>query len=356
MSGKPYSLLSVVSLLLIMKCSIREDKKMPQLPPVTEDSWLNVEPEALDNIKGRVVLIDFWDYTCVNCIRTLPYINEWHKRYADRGLVIIGVHAPEFEFAKIRENVAQATRDFEIEYAIVMDNDFSIWHSFGNRYWPTKYIYDKYGMLRYQHVGEGSYHETEQVIQKLLHEIDTDVKLPRPMEPLRDTDVPGAICYKATPEMYLGYERGRIGNQEGQGRTGIGQFEDPKTYKEDTYYLAGRWWIGPDNVRLVSRHNEPGSIIVNYLAAEVNLVIHPEKERNFKVYIEQDGKPLARQIRGDDIKIENDDKPYILVEKPRMYSLVKNTGVGRHTLKLTVTSNSFAAHTFTFVSSCTLSP
>jgi hypothetical protein len=109
-------------------------------------------------------------------------------------------------------------------------------------------------------------------------------------------------------------------------------------------------------VRLVSRHDETGSIIVNYLAAEVNLVIHPEKEKNFKVYIEQDGKPLASQGRGDDIKIDYDGRSYILVEKPRMYSLVKNAGVGRHTVRLTVTSNSFAAYAFTFVSSCTLSP
>lgn len=355
MSERQYFLFSLV-VFLITTCSMQEDKKMPQLPLMTKDSWFNAAPEIVNYLRGNVVLIDFWDYTCGNCIRTLPYIKEWHKRYTDKGLVIIGVHAPEFEFAKIRENVAHAIRDFELEYAIVMDNDFAIWHSFGNRYWPTTYIYDKYGTLRYQHVGEGSYQETEQVIQKLLHEIDADVTLPRPMQPLRDTDKPGAICYSATPEMYLGYEQGHIGNQEGQGRTGIGEFQDPHTYREDTYYLAGRWWIGPDNVRLVSRHNEPGSIIVNYLAAEANLVIRPEKEKNFKVYIEQDGKPLAGQGRGDDIKVDNDGRSYIIVEKPRMYCLVRNTGVGRHTLRLTMTSNSFAAYAFTFVSSCTLSP
>lgn len=356
MYAREHSIVPVLVVLMITTCSMREDKMMPQLPLVMKDSWFNAEPEIVSNLKGKVVLIDFWDYTCVNCIRTLPYISEWHKRYASKGLIIIGVHAPEFEFAKARENVAQAIHDHELKYPIVMDNDFTVWHLFGNRYWPAKYIYDKNGILRYRRDGEGSYQETERVIQKLLHEIDSDTELPEPMKPLRDTDVPGAICYRVTPEMYLGYEQGHIGNQEGQGKTGIGEFQDPKNYREDTYYLSGRWWVGPDNVRLISKDNESGSIIVNYLAAEANLVIRADKEKSFKVYIEQDRKPLTDEDKGDDITIESDGRTYVLIEEPRMYALVKNQGVGRHTLRLTTTSNSFAAYAFTFVSSCKLSP
>ena len=185
--------------------------------PEFGQQWLNSPPLSIRALRGRVVLIDFWDYTCVNCIHTLPYVREWNRRYRDRGLTVIGVHAPEFFFARTAENVIQAAKEFQIEYPILLDNEYEVWKAFANRYWPAKYLIDKDGYMRYFHPGEGNYAETECMIQQLLREIDPAVSLPPVMEPVRALDKPEAltVCERPTPELYLGYKRGRIANAEG---------------------------------------------------------------------------------------------------------------------------------------------
>ncbi len=327
--------------------------EMPKIPKVDKEFWINANPELVDHLKGKVVVVDFWEYTCVNCIRTFPYIKEWNRRYADKGLLILGVHTPEFEFGKKRENVEQAVKKFELTYPIVLDNDYAIWTIFGNRYWPAKYIFDKNGILRYQHFGEGNYGETEAVIQKLLRELDPSLQFPPLMEPVREEDKPGAVCYRPTPETYLGYERGKIGNSEGYKEKKEVTYSDPSTYRDDTYYLTGRWYNGPESVRLAGQNGEAGSIIISYEAAESNLVIHPEAESGFKVYVEQDGKPVSSGSRGQDTKVDGDGRTYLFVDAPRMYNVVKNEKFGRHLLKLSSNSNSLGAYAFTFTSQCT---
>jgi thiol-disulfide isomerase/thioredoxin len=177
--------------------------------------WLNSTPLSFRQLSGRAVLVDFWDYTCVNCIRTLPYVQTWHERYKDKGLTVIGVHTPEFTFAQYESNVERAIREFGLTYPIVIDSNREIWKAFANRYWPTKYLLDKDGYLRFGHFGEGGYGECEQVIQELLREIDPNVALPTLMEPVREEDHVGAVCYRASGEIYLGNRRGRIGNDGG---------------------------------------------------------------------------------------------------------------------------------------------
>ena len=135
-------------------------------------SWINSEPLTLEGLRGNVVLVDFWTYSCINCIRTLPYVKSWHDKYADQGLVIIGMHTPEFSFEKERANVIEAAGRFELEYPIAQDNDFTTWRAFNNMYWPSKYLIDRNGAIRYTHIGEGAYEETEQMIQRLLAEPD----------------------------------------------------------------------------------------------------------------------------------------------------------------------------------------
>ena len=135
-------------------------------------SWINSEPLTLDGLKGNVVLVDFWTYSCINCIRTLPYVKSWHDKYADQGLVIIGMHSPEFSFEKERAGVIEAAERFGLEYPIAQDNDFVTWRTFNNAYWPTKYLIDRNGVIRYTHIGEGAYEQTEEMIQQLLAEPD----------------------------------------------------------------------------------------------------------------------------------------------------------------------------------------
>lgn len=140
----------------------------PELTGITH--WLNSSPLTLRELRGKVVLIDFWTYTCINCIRTLPYVTEWHKKYADEGLVIIGVHSPEFSYEHSTENVAEAIARFEIEYPVAQDNDFATWRAYHNRYWPAFYFIDAEGKLRYIKIGEGEYNKSEKIIQQLLAE------------------------------------------------------------------------------------------------------------------------------------------------------------------------------------------
>ena len=154
-----------------MKSSMRVEKGKVRAPEIGR-VWLNSSPLSFRQLRGRAVLVDFWDYTCVNCIRTLPYVQAWHERYRDKGLTVIGVHTPEFTFAQYESNVERGIREFGLTYPIVIDSDREIWKAFANRYWPTKYLLDKDGYLRCGHFGEGGYGECEQMIQELLREID----------------------------------------------------------------------------------------------------------------------------------------------------------------------------------------
>ena len=182
----------------------------PEFPP--DVTWLQGGPLTMAGLRGKIVLIDFWDYTCVNCLRTLPYVKEWWRRYASLGLQVIGVHAPEFSFAREGGNVLREVREQGIQYPVVLDNEYAIWQAYANRYWPAKYLVDGNGYLRYYHFGEGGYGETESAIQQLLREQFAEILLPGLMEPVREEDRAGAVCYRVTPELYLGYQRGAIGN------------------------------------------------------------------------------------------------------------------------------------------------
>lgn len=335
------------------------DIKMPSFPDLDSKYWFNVDQDNTVILKGKVVLVDFWDYTCVNCVRTLPYLKEWYERYKNDGLVIIGVHSPEFAFAKERENVSDAVERFGLKYPIVMDNDFEIWNRFGNRYWPAKYLFDKDGTLRYVHFGEGGYGNTEAMIQKLVKEISPAEELPVMMDPIRQTDVPGAVCYRTTPETYLGYERGSIANKEGYVHKEIVSYSEPNDFEKDKFYLVGKWDIEPQFVRYAGG-GTGGKLVINYLGAEANLVIRPaagtdpgpENRIPFKVYVYQDGKPIPREDWSADIQADSDGMTFVLVKDARMYYLTKNREYGRHLLTLQTSSDAFAAYAFTFVTAC----
>ena len=145
----------------------------PEFSGITQ--WLSSDPLTMEGLRGQVVLIDFWTYTCINCIRTLPYLIEWNEKYADKGLTIVGVHAPEFEFEKVTENVIEASAELGVVWPVAQDNDFRTWRSYNNRFWPAKYLIDANGLVRYRHFGEGAYDETEEQIRNLLTEAGVDV-------------------------------------------------------------------------------------------------------------------------------------------------------------------------------------
>ena len=313
--------------------------------------WLNSAPLSFRQLRGRAVLVDFWDYTCVNCIRTLPYVQAWHERYKDRGLTVIGVHTPEFTFAQYESNVERGIREFGLTYPIVIDSDREIWKAFANRYWPTKYLLDKDGYLRFGHFGEGGYAECEQVIQELLREIDANVVLPEPMEPVREEDHVGAVCYRASGELYLGNRRGRIGNEGGFKEDQIADYSFSGSLEENFFYANGRWASTAEYFEAVE--DGPHSLRLRYDASAVNLVMASPHATTSDVVILQDGKPLTRKQATRDVRFRagtsGSEESYMVVDSARMYFLVDNHEFGEHELELRC-STGVAAFAFTFTS------
>jgi len=310
--------------------------------------WLNSPPLSFRQLRGRVVLVDFWDYTCVNCIRTLPYVQAWHERYQARGLTVIGVHTPEFTFAQYESNVERGIREFSLAYPIVVDSNREIWKAFANRCWPTKYLLDKDGYLRYGHFGEGGYIECEKAIQELIHEVDPNLELPEIMAPLREEDRPGAVCYRASGELYLGHRRGRIGNQGGFKEDQIADYEFAGNVVENLFYANGRWASTAEYFEAAGEG--PHSLKLKYEASAVNLVMAAPRGAPAEVRLLQDGNLIARSQATRDIRFRSSGpggESYVVVDSARMYSLVENQEFGEHELELFCTPG-IAAFAFTF--------
>lgn len=330
---------------------MRVEKGQVRAPEIGR-AWLNSAPLSFRQLRGRAVLVDFWDYTCVNCIRTLPYVQAWHERYHDKGLTVIGVHTPEFTFAQYESNVERGIREFGLTYPVVIDSNREIWKAFANRYWPTKYLLDKDGYLRYGHFGEGAYAECEQVIQELLHEIDPGVILPEVMDPQREEDHAGAVCYRATGELYLGHGRGRIGNEGGFKEDQIGDYLFTGIPEENFFYASGRWASTAEYMEAV----ETGlhTLQLKYEAAAVNLVMACPRATSAEVVILQDGKALSRSQATRDTRFRplasgGPEESFVIVDSARMYFLVHNQDFGAHTLELRCSPGT-AAFAFTFTS------
>jgi thiol-disulfide isomerase/thioredoxin len=313
--------------------------------------WLNSPPLSFHLLRGRAVLVDFWDYTCINCIRTLPYVQAWHERYRDKGLTVIGVHTPEFTFAQYESNVERGIREFGLTYPIVIDSNREIWKAFANRYWPTKYLLDKDGYLRYGHFGEGAYGETEQVIQELLREIEPAIVLPPLMEPLREEDHMGAVCNRATGELYLGNQRGRIGNEGGFREDQIADYSFAGAIEENFFYATGRWASTAEYFEAVD--DGAHTLRLKYEASAVNLVMASPHTSSAEVVIRQDGKPLTRAQATRDTRFRTatqcEEEGYVVVDSARMYFLIDNHEFGAHELELRCSAG-VAAFAFTFTS------
>ena len=321
--------------------------RAPELGP----EWLNSTPLSTRGLRGSVVLVDFWDYTCVNCLRTLPYLAAWHERYAPMGLVTIGVHTPEFAFAQSRELVEQAVDRLGIRYPVVMDNHYAIWQSFANRCWPAKYLIDASGYMRLAHFGEGEYQETELAIQELLREIHPGAEMPPPLEPLRASDHPGAACYRPTPELYLGLRRGQPGNEGGFQKQGEGEpfeYALPRDLRADAAYFGGAWMSAEDHARSAGDMKHPSTLLVYYAAKEVNLVM-ASLEGEQEVELLQDGGPVAQEEAGEDVRFDATGRATVTVSEPRMYRLTRNRAFGQRLLQLVSRQPGLLAYAFTFV-------
>jgi|KBSMisStaDraftv2_1062788.scaffolds.fasta_scaffold39612_2 thiol-disulfide isomerase/thioredoxin len=327
-------------------------QKAPDLTQIS--GYLNTpnnnQPIHLANYKGKVVLIDFWTYSCINCIRTIPYLNDWYSKYADKGFVIIGVHSPEFEFEKNYDNVKTAVQKFGIMYPVVLDNNLGTWNAYGNQYWPRHYLIDAQGYIREDHIGEGGYAETEKTIQSLLAEraaldglkqisFSTKTAPTINSKSLQYID----LSKQTTPELYLGYSYARspLGNSQ--------NFEPEQTVtytipsntnlQPNIVYLDGQWKNNRDNIEL---QGNSGSIILTYYAKAVNIVASGKGQTG--TVTEDGNSKIPIKSIGTDL---NKDGKFIL-NGQRLYNLALHDSYGVHSIIINVKGKGFQLYTFTF--------
>ena len=326
--------------------------------------WINSQPLLMQELRGKVVLLDFWTYSCINCIRTLPFLQTWHERYADQGLVIVGVHTPEFEFEKVYDNVVQATKDMGVAWPVVQDNGRSVWRSYNNRFWPAKYLIDKDGVIQYRHFGEGRYAETEQEIRRLLEDVGAAseaLAMPLPEDQQTATN-PSDGERKRTPELFAGWNFVTTHFQSGRGLY-VGQFdpynhnrdevvelEIPREIHPDRIYFKGSWYIGPESVRHARETDDySDSVVLAYSARSVNAVLTSESGEPYKVRVRVQGQYLTEENKGDDIIIGEDGESYLMVTAPRAYKIIEHTEWMQHqVLELFSMSDDFGLFSFTF--------
>lgn len=283
------------------------------------EHWLNSDPLTMEQLKGKVVLIDFWTYSCINCIRTLPYVTSWYEKYKDKGLVIVGVHTPEFAFEKDAKNVEDALKRFHITYPVAQDNDYATWNAYSNHYWPAHYLIDQEGNIVDSHFGEGAYDETEKKIQELLGVGNMPV-----------TENQGTTNFAGikTPEIYLGLHR-----LEDYSGTEKPVPNKPATYtlpsklRSNTFGLRGEWKFEDEALTLTK---DSGVIRLDFTSGNAYMVAESENPVLVEVFV--DGKEVGK----------------VPVDTSRLYSLFESSDYKNHTLELRIPKAGFKIFTFTF--------
>ncbi len=306
--------------------------------------WLNSDPLTMKRLVGKIVIIDFWTYSCVNCIRTIPYLKKWNDLYKKNGLVLIGVHTPEFGFEKDLENLKTAVSKFGINYPIVADPDYKIWNAYTNRWWPRTFLIDHKGSIVYDHIGEGGYAETETAIQRALTNIGQS-----DLPPIKsDKLIGGGICYRTTPEIYLGFLRGRYGNALDLLPNKEHVFTDEGDYDEDLVYLHGHWKVNGENIEHVRAMGTPiDYLALKYSAFSLNLVAGSLNKKPQELVVELDGRPILQDMAGEDLIIE-DGISKVIVNEYRMYKVLKSNAYHKGILKIKTASGGLSLFAITF--------
>ncbi|MFL6366426.1 MAG: thioredoxin family protein [Nitrososphaeraceae archaeon] len=340
--------------------------KAPEFAQV--DGYINTynnSPLTLSSLKGKVVLVDFWTYSCINCIRTIPYINDWNQKYADKGLVIVGVHSPEFEFEKNYDDVKAAVQRLGITYPVILDSDHGTWNAYGNQYWPRHYLIDNQGYIRDNHIGEGGYDQTEKAIQSLLaeraaqmgmKEISFDTK---PTTMIKQNSLQSVDLRQATtPEIYVGYDKARapIGNPEGfKPSQTISYSISPNTsFKPSIVYLQGNWKNNPDNMELQS---DTGRIALIYYAKSANMVaggkgggiVSNDNDKQGEVGVHGQAAAtltsnMSNKSLGEDLSTDGSFR----IDGQRLYNLAMHNDYNAHSIVIDVKGKGFQLYTFTF--------
>ena len=300
---------------IMEKIKFEDFGKAPEFSGIS--NWLNSKPLTLKDLKGKVVLIDFWTYSCINCIRTLPYVTKWYDTYKDKGFVVIGVHTPEFAFEKVTSNVETAIKRFNINYPVAQDNDFATWNAYNNQYWPAEYLIDQNGEIVYEHFGEGNYDHTENAIRQLLG-VD---------QPTNNNNNHNDNLNKVgSPEMY--FELPRLQNLSPEQKPSLNDFsyQLPLKLPLNTFALEGLWKF--DNEKAISAG--PGKIRLHFKSGKLFMVAASEKEMTVK------------------IKVDDKPQPNVKIQMSQLYPLFDSQDYSEHTIDIEIPDAGFEAFTFTF--------
>ncbi len=307
-------------------------------------AWLNSPPLSAKSLRGKVVLVDFWTYSCINCLRALPYVEGWAAKYKDAGLVVIGIHTPEFAFEKDRSNVEKALRDLKVTYPVALDNDYNIWRAFNNQYWPAHYFIDAKGRIRYHHFGEGEYGESEQVIQALLKENGAQIQSPGTISVSgAGTEAAPDLANRHSGETYVGYHRAEhFASSQPIAQDSKHAYTPQPRLTLNQWALGGSWKVGEESAVLQSA---PGKILFRFHARDLHLVLGTAK----------DGKPLRFVVKldgaapGDDHGADIDGNGSGTIQGHRLYQLIRQKGaVEDRTFEIEFLDPGVQAFAFTF--------
>jgi thiol-disulfide isomerase/thioredoxin len=346
-------LLIISASLLFISCYLFSrdlNRKAPDFTGATH--WINSPPLTWANLKGKVVLVDFWTLSCINCIRTFPYLKAWDEKYRDQGLVIIGVHTPEFLFEETADRVEHAVETFGLDYPIAVDNNRAIWKGFANHWWPHKYLIDETRIIRGEWIGEGAYDATEKAIKRLLAE-QRGITVSNELVSVQAERINPKLI--RTPEIYFGYgftsdfSGFSLGNQK------VGAFKDVAvTYElppeeqmvDNFFYLGGPWMMQDEKTELTEHHE--AEIVASYEAKALHMVAD-RTGRTATVEIRRDGKHLDPSIAGADVQFDASGRSYVTIDQGRMYRLIDDpAGYGRHRIHLRTMDKGFSIYALSF--------
>ena len=382
--------LSLAMLLLACACAAQDltvfppgAQRAPSLPRPGRNhgiTWINSKPLTMKQLRGQVVLVDFWEYTCINCIRTLATNKRWYRLYHRYGFTILGIHDPEFDIAyegkdaqrmlhdplaavaatqgtsKVN-NVRQAVRRFGLPYPVVVDDFFQIWRAYHNAYWPNRFLIDARGYIRLNVVGEGQDAQMETAIRTLLREAHPGLRLPARAVARAEAGGYGPGCGSTTPEMYIGdwHGRGVLLNRYGDRDTF--HYRLPRSIPDGRAGVQGRWET--DSSGMIYRGTakpgpHPAELAMRYHARELYAVLNVAHGHPERVYLLQDGRPLPKSQAGVDVRFDGRGRSYIPVRSARLYYLVTNPAIGEHRLELRPTAAGLTVNSFTFGNNCQL--
>ena len=325
--------------------AVPDEASLPMMPSFAgATQWFNSAPLTSESLRGKVVLVDFWTYSCINCLRTLPYLKAWDEKYRDQGLVIIGVHTPEFAFEKDPRNVGQAIHDLGIKYPVVMDNQYAIWNAYNNQYWPAHYLVDAQGRIRDQHFGEGGYDETERMIQSLLNEAHHGLlAMNEGLVRVTGKGVTApATDTQRSPETYVGYARQQnLVSPEPVKRDVAAQYSAPHVLKPDQWAFSGNWRVSAEAAAVQA---PGGAISYRFEGRDLHLVLGSAGDKPVRFRVTLDGAEPGVD-HGTDIDAQGNG----VIHEERLYQLIRQRGkIGVHTFRIEFLGAGARVFAFTF--------